>query len=191
MTEKEQTQILIAEDSLTQSLKLQLFLEDNGFKVTAVTDGLKALDFLEKEIPLMVISDIEMPDMNGYELCKTIKSDPRFKDIPVLLLTSLATPEDIIKGLECQANNFFTKPFDKDTLLDRVNYIVSNREMMSFSRTSMSLEVFFAGKKHNLNVDRIQILELLLNSYHDVIKQYRKLELSYHELEEQLKQHQK
>jgi DNA-binding response OmpR family regulator len=187
MANKEPTQILIAEDSLTQSLELQLFLENNGFTVAAVTNGIQAMEFLEKEVPIMVISDIEMPDMDGYELCKAIKIDSRLKDIPVLLLTSLSTPEDIIKGLDCQANNFFTKPFDKETLLDRVKYIISNREMMTFSRASMNLEVFFAGKKHRLNVDRIQILELLLNSYHDMIKQYRKLELSHHELEGHLK----
>ena len=87
--EKEAISILAVEDSPTQAEQLKHLLEQNGYSVSVAANGMEALDYLGTHIPTLVITDIVMPGMNGYELCQKIKSDERTRDIPVILLTSL------------------------------------------------------------------------------------------------------
>jgi len=90
----------------------------------------EALAHLQEYIPSLVISDILMPEMDGYELCRKIKTHDGLKSIPVMLLTQLSEPEDIIKGLECGADNFVTKPYDKESLIPRIRYILVNQKLV-------------------------------------------------------------
>src|SRR5688572_25084945 len=115
-------EILIAEDSPTQAAQLQHILESHDYRVLVAGNGRQALAMLrERESkPALVISDITMPEMDGYKLCREIKADERLKEIPVMLLTSLSDPHDIILGLECGADNFLTKPYDEKMLLSRI-----------------------------------------------------------------------
>jgi two-component system, sensor histidine kinase and response regulator len=104
-------EILIVEDSPTQLMQLQYLLEENGYQVTTAVNGRLALEVLSKLKPQIVISDILMPEMDGYALCHAIKSDKTLADIPVILVTSLTDLHGIMKGLECGAdNNFIRKP---------------------------------------------------------------------------------
>lgn len=121
--------ILIAEDSRTQAEHLQHLLEESGFKVTAVSDGSQALEAAREHKPSLVISDIMMPEMDGYELCREIKSDAQLKDVPVILLTSLSSPDDVIQGLQCGADNFIKKPYNEKHLLSRIDYILANQAL--------------------------------------------------------------
>jgi CheY-like chemotaxis protein len=98
--------ILIVEDSLTQAGRLKCLLEKNGHPVIVAANGKEALSLLGTRKPDLIISDIIMPEMDGYQLCKQIKSDENLKDIPVILLTALSDPKDVLKGLECNADNF-------------------------------------------------------------------------------------
>ncbi|TSA39180.1 MAG: response regulator [Porphyromonadaceae bacterium] len=91
--------ILVAEDSRTQALLLKNLLQSHNFKVGIAEDGLKACDWFSENKPALVISDIMMPEMNGYELCRQIKSNIATKDIPVILLTSLSNPERNRSGI--------------------------------------------------------------------------------------------
>ena len=96
------TEILIVEDSPTQSMKLRYILEKNGYSVTDAQNGKEALDYVKMDtnnLPTIIISDINMPVMDGYEFCRQLKSDEHTKGIPVILLTTLSEPEDIFKGL--------------------------------------------------------------------------------------------
>ena len=108
--------ILVVEDSPTQAVEIQYLLEKNHFQVTIANDGKQALEVLQQITPTIIISDIVMPEMNGYELCKAIKENVKLKDIPVILLTSLSDPEDVINGLVSGANNFIVKPYDENFL---------------------------------------------------------------------------
>lgn len=92
-------------------------------------------------------------------------------------------PEDIIKGLECGADNFITKPYDKELLMSRIQYILVNQEIRKGSISQIGIEFFFAGKKHFINSDRLQILDLFFASYENALQQKRELELSMAELE--------
>src|SRR5689334_15890602 len=101
-------EILIVEDSRTQAARLSYILEQHGYRVRAATNGQEALALLAAHPPALIVSDINMPEMSGYELCQQIKQDARRASIPVILLTSLADPADIVRGLACGADNFIT-----------------------------------------------------------------------------------
>jgi len=169
--EDQSVEILIVEDSPTQALQLQHILEQHDHRASIVTNGREALDFLRQRKPLMVISDVLMPEMDGYQLCQRIKADARLKDIPVILLTSLAESKAIINGLECGADNFIVKPYDEKYLLSRIGYILVNRELRKRGKTELGVEIFFAGQEHYITSDRLQILDLLLSTYETAVKQ--------------------
>jgi CheY-like chemotaxis protein len=90
--------LLIVEDSPTQAERLRYFLERPGYRVTAANNGRQAMAFLDEHKPALIISDIVMPEMTGYELCRRIKADARTRDIPVILLTALSNAEDVLEG---------------------------------------------------------------------------------------------
>jgi len=184
--QKKNANILIVEDSPTQALQLQSLLEENDFEVSSAYNGAEGLSCLKEEKPDLVVSDIVMPEMDGYELCRKIKEDDDLKSIPVLLLTQLTEPEDIIKGLDAGADNFVTKPYDPKLLLSQIEYILVNRTMRTSPRTEMGVEVFFAGKKYFINSDRMQILDLLFSTYQNSLQQKRELERKNKELKEAL-----
>lgn len=169
-------QILIAEDSPTQREQLKFILESNDYKVHAAENGLEALKLLSKVKPSLVITDILMPEMDGYTLCSKIKSNPETKNIPVLLLTSLTDPHDVIKGLQAGADNFLTKPYKEQFLLSRIRYIMVNQELRSDSMASeVGLEIVFGGEKYFINSNRMQIIDLLLSTYENAIQKNNEL----------------
>src|SRR5215475_3503035 len=100
------TRILIVEDSPTQARHHEEALSGPGFETEIAGDAESALVRLAQEPFDLVVSDILMPGMSGYELCRRIKSTPATRDLPVLLLTTLSDPLDIIEGLESGADNF-------------------------------------------------------------------------------------
>ena len=162
---KNGVEILIVEDSPTQAAKLEFFLEQHGYQVSVANNGKEAIASMSKRKPTIAISDIIMPEMDGYELCRQIKADENLKDIPVILLTSLSDPEDIVRSLECGADNFITKPYEEKYLLSRINYIIANRELRKSEKLEIGIEILFAGQKYFINSERRQILDLLLSTY--------------------------
>src|SRR5579875_3204729 len=139
-----QEHILIVEDSQTQAEQLRSILAAAGFEPIIARDGFSALEVIERESVDLVISDIVMPNMSGYELCRQIKAQQRHKKISVMLLSQLHEPMDIIRGLESGADNFLTKPYKPDQLIARIRTILASRSLRSggvFSGTkSMSRE---------------------------------------------------
>src|SRR3954462_12528678 len=97
--------VLIAEDSPTQSEHLNALLENNGFSVVVARNGKEALALTRQRRPSVIISDVMMPEMDGYELCRQVKGDPSLKDIPAILVTELSSPQDVFKGLDAGADN--------------------------------------------------------------------------------------
>ncbi|MDD2734138.1 MAG: response regulator [Desulfuromonadaceae bacterium] len=174
--------ILIVEDSPTQREMLRHMLEHNNFRVVAAANGKEALALLVGERPLAVISDIVMPEMDGYELCRRIKGDPKRQNIPVILLTSLSDPEDVITGLECGADYFIMKPYNEEFLLSRIQHVLANRNLEADQGVRIGLEIYFRGKKYFINSDRLQILNLLLSTYETAIQNNQKLANTSEEL---------
>ena len=182
MNDPGRLEVLVVEDSPTQALQLTSLLSEAGYQVHIARDGAKALKEINDAPFALVISDIIMPEMDGYEMCRHIKKNPKTKDIPVILITSLAEPEDIVKGLECGADNFVTKPYEEELLLSQVEYMMVNRSIRKNFHSEMAIEVFFSGKKHLINSDRIQILDLLFSIYESSLRQKRELEKTNHRL---------
>jgi len=166
----EDAEILIVEDSLTQAEQLKYTLDQHGYRVSVALNGKQALAWLSKHKPQIVVSDILMPEMDGYQLCRQIKSDENWKDIPVLLLTSLSDPRDIVRGLECGADNFITKPYNKELLLSRVQYMLLNQEVRKQGRTQIGMEIIFGEQKYFITPEREQILDLLISSYETAVQ---------------------
>jgi len=166
---KHNMKILIVEDSLTQAEELKYILENNDYKVQHASDADEAKVFLNKNLPDVIISDIVMPGKNGFELCRDIKSDDKLRNIPVILLTSLSDPSDIIKGLDCGADTFITKPYSENFLMSKIEYLIMNFRMRKHQSTDIGLEVYFSGKKHLITSSRLQIVDLLFSTYENAV----------------------
>ena len=167
--------ILIVEDSPTQAEELRYILEKNDYRVSLAGNGREALDFLQNRIPDIVVTDILMPEMDGFDLCKQIRADGRLRGLPVILVTSLSEPTDVIKGLEAGANNFITKPYDETYIISRIEYLVANMELREDSELEKGTKVFFSGRQYLITAERMQILDLLLSTYENAYHQNREL----------------
>ena len=171
-------EILIAEDSSTQAERLRHLLEESGYAVTVAHDGRQALEAARQKKPTLVISDIVMPEMDGYQLCKAIKADETLRDIPVILVTSLSSSHDVVRGLECGADNFIRKPYDEKNLIQRVRYILANRALRKGEKTQLGLEIELGGQRHLITAERQQILDLLISTYEEAVRLNTDLEHS-------------
>ena len=163
--------ILVAEDSPTQAQRLRYLLEQQGYQVSTAANGALALEATRTRRPALIISDVVMPEMTGYELCRRIKADPDLEDIPVVLVTTLSDPQDVIRGLECGADNFILKPYETEGLLRRVKFLLGNNR----PPPGAHLEVVFRGQKHRITADRAQILNLLLSTYEAAVERNSEL----------------
>ena len=97
-------------------------------------------------------------------------------------MTTLSEPEDVIKGLESGADNFMTKPYDEQTLIARIHHVLTNAGLREPRASEMGIEIAFAGKKHFITSNRIQILDLLISTYENAIQKTRELEKTIMEL---------
>lgn len=162
-------QILVVEDSATQLEGLRFLLEEAGYGVVAAANGKQGLAAAKANAIDLVISDIVMPEMDGYELCKALRADQTLQHVPVILLTSLADPKDVIRGLESGANNFICKPYHDRELLARLQSVLANLEIRKGAPSEMGISVYFAGQRFFITADRLQILDLLLSTYENSV----------------------
>lgn len=120
MNNKSKSKIMIVDDNPQNLHVLCSTLDAIGYSLIATRDGSKALDALKTEKPDLILLDVLMPDMNGYEVCRILKQQPDTKDIPVIFLTVKNDEEDIIAGFEAGAVDYVKKPFNKAELLARI-----------------------------------------------------------------------
>lgn len=175
-------EILIAEDSPTQAAQLAQLLEQHGYAVTAAINGREALALLERSKPTLIISDVMMPELDGYGLCKAIRAAEQWKNIPVMLVTTLSDPLDVIRGLECGADNFIRKPYDQTYLLARIEYLLMNLELRKNQKMQMGVEINLAGQRHFITSERQQILDLLISTYEQAVNINNELKLRERDL---------
>jgi PAS domain S-box-containing protein len=168
-------QLLIVEDSQTQAELLRETLEEAGFSVIVARDAESALELIDARTVDLVISDIVMPGMSGYELCRRIKSSPQHGAMPVMLLSSLNEPMDIIRGLESGADNFLTKPYKAEQLVARSRTILQNRALRTRSAV-FGVEISFLGKTFTITSEKEQILDLLISTFEDTVQANRELQ---------------
>jgi diguanylate cyclase (GGDEF)-like protein len=174
--------ILIVEDSPTQAEALRFVLEEKGYRVTLAGDGRQALDSLNGYEPALVISDIIMPEIGGFELCRRIKADERTRDIPVILLTALSDIENVIDGLVCGADGFISKPYSADYIVVHVEQALADKSSRPIPHAQIELEIPLAGKPRNITVDPRRMLSLLLSTYKAAISRNSELIQSHADL---------
>lgn len=163
--------ILIVEDSPTQAEALRIVLTEEGFGVVVARSGEEALDILKearKDAFDSIVSDVYMPGMSGYELCKTIKSNPDLREVPFVLLTARKEPTEIISGLECGADGFLTKPVEPAYIAGRLHSLIHNRVLRQTGKFRLGVELSFLGRTFNITAEKEQILNLLITTFEDI-----------------------
>ncbi|WP_052345155.1 response regulator [Alkaliflexus imshenetskii] len=118
---KNEIQILVVDDNQENLKLVGNFLKEKGYKIALSTDGENALKILNNNRIDLILLDIMMPGMDGFELCAKIKAENDLKNIPVIFLTARTDTDDIVKGFELGGVDYLTKPFRKEELYVRVN----------------------------------------------------------------------
>ena len=162
--------ILVVEDSPTQAQSLALLLEAQGYAVELARDGEAGIAACKSASIAAVLSDVVMPGIDGYELCRRIKTDPQTANTPVILLTSLADPMDIVRGLECGADNFIRKPYDVSYLISRLERLIENSAQRSTRKLTVGVDVLIMGRKFTVNSEKEQMLDLLISTFEEVLR---------------------
>ena len=113
--------ILIVEDTPTNIQTLSAILKEHGYVISVAINGRQALNVIDKVKPDLVLMDVMMPELDGYETCRILKSTPQWKDLPIIFLTAKTEVADIVRGFELGAVDYVGKPFNAHELLARVN----------------------------------------------------------------------
>jgi two-component system, sensor histidine kinase and response regulator len=161
--------ILVVDDSPTQLEAARAVLEMRGYDVIAARSGEEALEAARTHDVDLVLSDVVMPGMSGYELCAAIRRDLNDPP-PVVLLTSLTDPRDIVRGVECGADNFITKPYEPNQLADRIRHVLENHRLRDETGADGPVAIQFLGETYSIATDPAQILALLLSSFEELIR---------------------
>lgn len=175
--------IVIVDDSPTQAILLRRILTQGNFHdIETFKNGQEALDYLKLQGAALVISDVNMPVMSGYELCKHLKTDPQLQLIPFILCTVLSDPQEIIHGIEYDADNYITKPYNSEILLSTVRYLLSAKSQRPASQQEKE-EIQLGNQKYYIGASRQKILDFLFTTYQNIFEQ-AKIQA---ELQEELK----
>lgn len=156
------TYILVVDDNHENLKVVGNFLKEKNYKIAMATDGKSALKILENNNIDLILLDIMMPEMDGFEVCRLLKENPATREIPVIFLTARTETDDIVKGFQLGGVDYITKPFNKEELFVRVNNHIQlkiakdflmKREMDAiktrdqYMRTLYGLSKILAGNK--------------------------------------------
>lgn len=173
--------IVVAEDSRIQARMLEKVLVDAGHTVRLAEHGGKALELVRERRPDVIISDIEMPEMDGYTFCKAVKTDAELRTVPLILLSTLSDPVDIIRGLDAGADNYVTKPYDPGYLLARMEDLLATPIDVEAAGAG-TLDVTLAGQTFQVKAGRQQVLNLLVSTFENAVGKNRELVVANRDL---------
>jgi len=174
--------ILVVEDSPTQAGLLRMILESEGFTVQVAAEGQAGLAALAASSFDLVVSDVLMQGLTGFDLCRMIKADPALCDIPVVLVTTLREPQEIVQALEVGADSFVRKPYEPDALVSRLRSLLAERPVpredalptprrrKDDDARFRGVDAVFNGKAIRVKANREQIVRLLLGTFEDVVR---------------------
>lgn len=129
--------IIIVEDEADIADLVKYNLEKEGFRAIVATDGEKALERIRSSPPSLVVLDLLLPKLDGLEICREMRRDPRTKAIPVLMLTARSEEMDKLAGFEAGADDYLTKPFSPRELVARVKALLRRQEPVQAERTEL------------------------------------------------------
>lgn len=181
-TASPRSEILVVEDSLLQAAMLTHLLEGSGHSVTVAYSGKEALLALGRKKPDLIISDVIMPEMDGFELALAARKDPNLSDVPIMLLTALTDAQDIIRGLESGVDYYLTKPYDNKYLLARIQSIFSDASAKPGRRDELEFVVATDGESRTIKSTPQRLINLLLCTYENSVQINRSLLKAQHEL---------
>jgi len=128
--EQDKTSVVLIVDDNQQNLELlQAYLEDMDCETVPAYDGLEALEIIAKRPPDLILLDVMMPKMSGFEVCRRIKNDPKTSDIPVIMVTALNEFGDIERGIDSGTDDFLSKPVNKLEFLTRVKTMLKLKHL--------------------------------------------------------------
>lgn len=136
MNKGDTSYVLIVDDNPVNLQVLGTILRDQRFRTAVAGDGLRALKLVEKKPPDLILLDVMMPEMDGFEVCRRLKCSPRTMEIPVIFLTAKNQPEDVVMGFEVGGSDYITKPFNAAELLARIR---THLEMVKISNERKQL----------------------------------------------------
>ncbi len=119
--------ILLIDDELDIIEFLKLLLGDIGYDIITATNGREGLTKVLKENPDLILLDVMMPQMNGWEVCELIKANPSSKNTPVIMLTAKSDLSNKVKGMQVGATGYITKPFELDKIISQINILLKNK----------------------------------------------------------------
>ena len=152
-TNRDRATVLVADDSLVIRAVVRGGLEDEGYRVVEAVDGLAALEQCRRDPPDVILLDIEMPGLDGYEVLAALKGDAELQDIPVVFLTSRSGITDVVAGLRGGAHDYLKKPFEHVELLARVGSAVHVKKLQDQLR------------QRNADLDRMSRTDALTGLY--------------------------
>lgn len=165
--------ILVVDDAEHIVELIKYNLEKNGYNVICAYDGLEALELAKKELPQLMILDVMLPKMDGYDVCKSIRNDPSISTMPIMMLTAKGEEFDKVLGLELGADDYITKPFSVRELLARVKAILRRTKYQSIDNTFSfddvivnleKHEVIKNGSKIDITLKEFELLETLIRN---------------------------
>ena len=168
--------VLVVDDDPVCRRLLEASLRRRGCDVVTAGDGEEAHALAREHKPNIVITDVVMPRLNGFDLCRRIKADAELRRAPVILLTALSDSGDVIGALQSGADGFITKPYDKDFLSTCMASLIARAEHPEEDRADGQIEITVGAQKFLLKPDARQITQLLLSTYDNALQ--KNLELA-------------
>ena len=171
MIDQNKSKILVVEDEQDIRDLLVFNLQKNGFNVRAVDNGEKALSLIRNDNFDLILLDLMIPGISGFDLTRILKNDDETSEVPIIMLTAKGEESDIVKGLEIGAQDYITKPFSLKVLMARISKVIQNKNkslnnkgIIEFSALSINIksrEVIVEGKSIDLTFTEFEILKLL------------------------------
>ena len=170
--------ILVVEDNRDISELIVYNLEREGYEVACLFDGSQAVEFVHQRKPELIILDLMLPELDGIEICRILKSDPVTKHIPIVMLTAKSEEADVVVGLQMGADDYIPKPFSPKVLVARIKAIARRTADLNISATSaaqvrnfgdfnidlLKYKVFYKGREIKLTSIEFDIMEFLSRS---------------------------
>ena len=160
---KETSRILIVDDVEANRFVLRDIILDMGFLPILTENGMQALKMVQHIKPQLIILDIAMPHMDGYEVCERLKADPETKEIPIIFISAFDDPADIVKGFSLGCEDYVTKPFIPEVVKARVNmHLKLNEVNRSMMETNRQLQISMTEQRKQMERERRSVLYALI-----------------------------
>ena len=180
---KDELDILIVEDSPTQAAQFKYILDEEGYTSVVAVNGVEGIEAAQKQRPALIISDIIMPEMDGCEMTEAVKKDPSLGNIPVMLISSLSNPEDVVRAINAGADYYMIKPYDEVFFLSSVKGILEAPAREKAPKLPKEMELLIDGKVYTVKSSHEQLLTLFFSIYQNALEQNRQLRKTQAELQ--------